>query len=210
MLDLQDLMAVRLPGDDARKWLNDWETTLQGMRIPPSEDVLETFFKKEIRKYSGFREHMAHYEWLSVDNPDRCYQHLVSLLRRHLESKRRDQVSYELSTRLGEPAFAAREDSDDERKRSRGECWQWVSHGKCSNGSQRPFLRDPSHAGRASPGRPGREGRTPSPRGSTAGRQSRRSPSPGPRGTRDRGRSPRSATPPKNKAFPVSGSESKT
>ena len=46
MLDLQDLMAVRLQGDDARKFLNDWETTLQGMRIPPSEDVLETFFNK--------------------------------------------------------------------------------------------------------------------------------------------------------------------
>ena len=50
MLDLQDLMAVRLQHDDARKFLNDWEMTLQGMREAPTESVLETFFKKEKKR----------------------------------------------------------------------------------------------------------------------------------------------------------------
>ena len=45
MLDMQDLLAVRMVSEDLRKFLNDWEMTLAGMRVVPQMELLETLFK---------------------------------------------------------------------------------------------------------------------------------------------------------------------
>ena len=90
MMDLQDLMAVRLVSDDLRKFVNDWEITLAGMRIAPDIKLLETLLIRELRSYSGLKAHMAHYDWLPYGHSEKTYQNMVSLATRHLESKRRD------------------------------------------------------------------------------------------------------------------------
>ena len=85
MLDLQDLMAVRLVNDDLRKFLNDWEMTLTGMRTVPDDKLLETLFIRELRKFTGFKAHMAHFDWLPFGHCEKSYENMLSLVRRHLE-----------------------------------------------------------------------------------------------------------------------------
>jgi hypothetical protein len=58
MLDFQDLVAVHMVGEELRRFMNDWEMTLTGMRKLPEEDVLETLFRRQIQRHPGFREHM--------------------------------------------------------------------------------------------------------------------------------------------------------
>ena len=50
LLDLEDLMNVRLHADDLRSFLTDWENVLTTMASPPQEMVLETLFRKQLSK----------------------------------------------------------------------------------------------------------------------------------------------------------------
>ena len=45
VLDFRDLMEVKLLGDDLRRFMNDWEMTLTGMKKVPDETVLESMFR---------------------------------------------------------------------------------------------------------------------------------------------------------------------
>ena len=122
MLDLQDLMAVRLSNDDLRKFINDWEMTLTGMKAIPDVKLCETLFTRELKKYSGFKAHMAHYDWLPLGHPEKTYQNMVSIVKRHLETRRRDQVREEHARNIGNPAYPISKDV----KRERGDCWSWI------------------------------------------------------------------------------------
>ncbi len=74
MLDFQDLLAVHMVGEELRRFMNDWEMILTGMRKLPEEDVLETLFRRQIQRHSGFREHMAYYERLPIGHEERNYR----------------------------------------------------------------------------------------------------------------------------------------
>ena len=50
LLDLEDLLHVRLHNDDLRNFLNDWEHVLTGMRQLPDEELLETLFRNQLDK----------------------------------------------------------------------------------------------------------------------------------------------------------------
>ena len=49
VLDFRDLMEVKLRGDDLRRFMNDWEMTLTGMKKVPDETVLESMFRVQTR-----------------------------------------------------------------------------------------------------------------------------------------------------------------
>ena len=155
MLDFQDLLAVHMVGDELRRFINDWEMTLTGMRKLPDGDVLETLFRRQIAKHSGFREHMAHYERLAVGHEDRCYKYLLTLAKRYLEARRRNQLRDEASRNIGKAAYVA-----EEVPRKKGDCYQWLKHGKCASGRDCPFQHDRDMAGK------GRDSPTGSRRGS--------------------------------------------
>jgi len=143
MLDLQDLMAVRLANDDLRKFLNDWEMTLTGMKAAPDMKLCETLFIRELKKYSGFKAHMAHYDWLPLGHPEKTYDNMVSIVRRRLENKRRDQVREEHTRNICNPSYPASADV----KREKGDCWSWTCYGKCTDGANCPFKHDSSRRG---------------------------------------------------------------
>ena len=71
MLDFQDLLAVHMVGEELRRFMNDWDMTLTGMRKLPEDDVLETLFRRQITRHSGFREHMAYYERLPLGHEEK-------------------------------------------------------------------------------------------------------------------------------------------
>ena len=155
MLDFQDLLAVHMVGEELRRFMNDWEMTVTGMRKLPEEDVLETLFRRQIQRHPGFREHMAYYERLPIGHEERNYRYLVTLVKRYLETRRRNQLRDEASRSVGRAAYVA-----EDVLRQRGDCYQWLEHGKCASGRDCPFLHDKEKAGR---------GRSDSPRGSRTG-----------------------------------------
>ena len=195
LLEYDDLLAVRLHQDDLRRFLNDWEMTMSGMKRVPDDDLLETLFRRELKKFSGFRENMAHYERLQVGDPDRSYTYLYALARRHIENRRREAVREALTKTLGTPAYPAAssaggDSSRENPQRQVGECQSWIMYGKCIHGKDCPLAHDRDRRGRSPTTKPRYKSlsRSPSPRS----RNSIRS---------ERGRSPRkperkSITPP--------------
>ena len=165
MLDFQDPLAVHMVGEELRRFMNDWEMTLTGMRRLPEEDVLETLFRRQIQRHPGFREHMAYYERLPVGHEERNYRYLITLVKRYLETRRRNQLRDEASRSVGKAAYVA-----EDVLRQKGDCYQWLEHGKCASGRDCPFLHDKEKAGR---------GRSDSPRGSRTGSPRRSFPSGG-------------------------------
>ncbi len=98
---------------------------------------------------------MAHYERLPVGHEDRCYMYLLTLAKRYLEARRRNQLRDEASRNFGKAACAA-----EEVPRKKGDCSQWLKHGKSASGKDCPFLHDRDMAGK------GRDSPTGSQRGS--------------------------------------------
>jgi hypothetical protein len=185
MLDFQDLLAVHMTGEELRRFMNDWEMTLTGMRKLPEEDVLETLFRRQIQRHPGFREHTAYYERLPIGHEERNYRYLVTLVKRYLETRRRNQLRDEASRNVGKAAYVA-----EDAPRQKGDCYQWLEHGKCASGRDCPFLHDKEKKGR---------GRSASPRGSRTGSSRRPVPKSGSPGSNknsvpDRSASPRSAS----------------
>ena len=99
LINLQDLMSVRLNNDNLRAFLNDWESVLAVMATAPTDDVLETLFRTQLSFSSSMKEEIAHYERLDVGHPDKPYTFLVSAVRKHLEMKRRLNAREELQRR---------------------------------------------------------------------------------------------------------------
>ena len=104
------------------------------MRKLPEEDVLETLFRRQIQRHPGFREHMAYYERLPVGHEERNYRYLITLVKRYLETRRRNQLRDEASRSVGKAAYVA-----EDVLRQKGDCYQWLEHGKCASGRDCPF-----------------------------------------------------------------------
>ena len=81
--------------------------------------------------------------------------YLLTLAKRYLEARRRNQLRDEASRNVGKAAYVA-----EEVPRKKGDCYQWLKHGKCASGKDCPFLHDRDMAGK------GRDSPTGSRRGS--------------------------------------------
>ena len=79
----------------------------------------------------------------------------LNLAKRYLEARRRNQLRDEASRNVGKAAYVA-----EEVPRKKGDCYQWLKHGKCASGKDCPFLHDRDMAGK------GRDSPTGSRRGS--------------------------------------------
>ena len=96
LLDLEDLMNVRLHGDDLRSFLTDWENVLTTMAVQPQEMVLDTLFRKQLSRSAALKDQMSYYERLSIGHADRSYDFLLSIVRKRLEQQRRNRNRDEL------------------------------------------------------------------------------------------------------------------
>ena len=88
ILGFQSLLNVRMIGDDIKAFMHEWGTMLLTLVGPQDDRLLETIFLNQVQHHPGIREHIAHYERCGVDHPDRCYSHLVRIVRQFLESRR--------------------------------------------------------------------------------------------------------------------------
>ena len=56
LLDLEDLMCVRLHNDDLRSFLSDWENVLTAMKDVPNVSILETLFRKQLTRSLSLKD----------------------------------------------------------------------------------------------------------------------------------------------------------
>ena len=52
-MDFQDLLTVRMHGDDLKGFFDAWELTLTGMQKLPAQEFLETMFRSQIERHLG-------------------------------------------------------------------------------------------------------------------------------------------------------------
>ena len=147
ILDFQDLIAVRMHGDDLRAFLDEWELTLAGMNKIPAEEYLEPMFRSHIERHPGLKEDMAHYERLLVGHPDNNYELLVNTVRRYIELKRHQKAKAERNRGNGRPAAPATE--------KKGLCFQFQK-GQCNKGDDCPYRHEKDPKGRSPSRTPGK------------------------------------------------------
>ena len=80
---------------------------------------------------------MAYYERLPIGHEERNYRYLVTLVKRYLENRRRNQLRDEASRNVGKAAYVA-----EDAPRQKGDCYRWLELGKCASGRDCPYLHD--------------------------------------------------------------------
>ena len=109
ILEFEDLLAVELKGDNLRAFLNDWESTLLGLKKRPEVDVLESLFNKQLKKSEQLKSTMALYTQGHVlEGKERSYATLMKMLKTFLENKRREKVREEAERSWHLPFLADR------------------------------------------------------------------------------------------------------
>ena len=92
-MQLNDLMSTELKGYHLVAFVNGWKMVLQEMTCVPEPATLEVLMIKQLYKSKQFREMLAHYE---MDNTlrgnENTYERLFTLLKTHIEMKRKQKV----------------------------------------------------------------------------------------------------------------------
>ena len=70
LIDFQGLLNVKMHNDNLRRFLNDRETALSGMKDFPTTEIMETLIRLQNHKHSGLWEHMAYYERLPAGHAE--------------------------------------------------------------------------------------------------------------------------------------------
>ena len=81
IMDFQNLLDVRLIGDDLKTFMHEWDSVLLGMTNHPDVSILETLFRNQVEHHPGIREHMAHYKRCPVGHADRNYDFLTRIVK---------------------------------------------------------------------------------------------------------------------------------
>ena len=71
-------MQLSLKGDNVRAFVNDWDYTLSGLKHVPSEDILESMFRKQTEGSHQMKETLAlHNLGITQRGETASYQNLL-------------------------------------------------------------------------------------------------------------------------------------
>ena len=62
LLDFEDLVGVELKGQNLQAFINDWDAVILGLNEEPTEAMMETLFKKQLKKCTQLDNLMALYQ----------------------------------------------------------------------------------------------------------------------------------------------------
>ena len=134
ILDLEDLIVVKLNGEDLRRLYGEWDMTLTGIRKMPDDEWLETLFKSQIKGHPGRKDDMSYYNRLEKGHSDRCYTFLLNCVRKYLERQRQDRAKAERTrshSRTTMPVVGEK----------KGVCYAF-KRGRCNKGKGCPYKHD--------------------------------------------------------------------
>ena len=141
LLEFEDLLKVELKGDNLLGLKNNWDFVLASLKTRPSDDVLESLFRRQLQRSQQLKETMALYNQDIVQKGvKRSYKKLESMLNSYLNNKRLQQNRGALSHDHRRLGLNATENPTS------GDCRQWIKSGKCS-GDAYPWNHDPRKKG---------------------------------------------------------------
>ena len=172
LFDIEDLMAIKFPGDDhLESFIINWDTGLLALVDDPGEELKRSLFHRLIRHSTKMRDVLTRYTLASRGSHERSYRFLHSGVHQIVDMERNSRNRRDLIQSRnavggkGRPTMAAHEQSDipppslapkgqqDDAKitmaakgagkgKSSRPCYDWML-GKCNRGSGCPF----SHSG---------------------------------------------------------------
>ena len=92
LLETTDLIAVQLQNNNLEAFLHNWETTINGLRKIPDEELMEDLFRKQLKKCTELDQIMALYELDHTQRKEpRSYAKLFSMVKIHIDTKLREK-----------------------------------------------------------------------------------------------------------------------
>ena len=125
-----DLQALRLQGDNLRRFQTEWKKTLYGMLKRPDDEILESLYDTQVRASRQFEGTYALYEMKQVqEGAEKSYQMLFMMVERFLDGRKR-QANRERGQPRDSHALAAPSGAKPTPKA--GSCKQHFYKGVCS------------------------------------------------------------------------------
>ena len=92
IFDFEDLVALELKGDNLRQFPTEWDKTLLGMKERPKDEILESLYRKQIKKSAQFRMTYALYVMESAQyGKEESCERLRSMVAKYLRQLRKDR-----------------------------------------------------------------------------------------------------------------------
>ena len=85
MLNWDEILRIELkmPGDNVRQFLNDWDTTFTNINNTPDEDFLESMFKRQLEKSHSLKPILALYhQSITHGKEPKCYTRLRYIMKK--------------------------------------------------------------------------------------------------------------------------------
>ena len=145
----EDLLALELKGDNLQQFSNSWEMVLAGIKEVPTEDILESLYKRQLQKSTQLEKAIALYDDNILHNGEKkSYERLCTIVRSHLSRKRLQKNQQVMRETLGGKGLAGKGAGGNPKKpkRVQGDCTQFMKTGTCSRGNKCPYNHDRSRA----------------------------------------------------------------
>ena len=188
LYDLNDLMAVKLKGDQSLdKFMANWDSVLAGMRAEPPEEVRKVLFYNQVKNSQVLRTQIERYRLADVGHEDKTYTFLVKMVRSYLDRKLRENNRNQISHALaGEKIPAEHAKGRGGRGKGRGKgsrsrspaaqekgvCYQFQREGNCDREDckyrhvkEKERSRSPGKGKKGKGRGKGNRSRSPSPKG---------------------------------------------
>ena len=98
MLNWDEIIRVELkmPGDNIRQFLNDWDTTCTNINSIPDHEFMESMFRRQLEKSPSLKPVLAlYYQGITQNQEPKSYKKLRFIVENHLEEilLRRNQAA---------------------------------------------------------------------------------------------------------------------
>ena len=148
LYDLSDLMLLRFKSDDqAPRFLNLWQHTVQGLTEKQPDGNLMTLLKAQLENSPALKLDMAHFNRLAKGGPEMTYDYLMTSLKRFVDTAKkkqnRDKTLTKLSGGQQRPTILA---VPAEEERDTNVCIAFRNTGSCLFGDRCKFTHTPGSA----------------------------------------------------------------
>ena len=138
-----DHFTVVLRNADIQELDSKWDENLLLMTQIPSDDILESLYKRRIRVSEKLKTVLElynmeiHHQKAGLD-----YHRLKTMVKRIIEQDLRNKNFEARDGNYERNAVVKNQGTKQREQRSLGDCWQWEANGQCSKGDNCSFRRD--------------------------------------------------------------------
>ena len=144
-------LELKIPGDNIRQFLNDWDATFTNVNTSPDPDILESLFKRQLEKSNQLKGTLALYDQeITQRQATKSYKKLRYIVDNYLEETLLKKNQASLASNNRGPKVNAALDTKAEKANVRsGYCTKWCKTGDCAAGSKCPWAASHTHENRS-------------------------------------------------------------